>query len=145
MIKRKPRRLVGARKPKKAQKTKLPSISKLIKACDAAASEKVRGLSGRTDRTFGTCYTCGKKKMKRKMDCGHFISRKWKAVRWNFDNMRPQCKGCNKYAGGEPQKFRRHLIAEIGIERVENLEKIFDDDVKLSRQYLTDLLTSLTT
>lgn len=118
------------------KKSKVPSLSKLIKEADRLASERVRGLKSKKDRTFGYCYTCGKKKLKRKLQCGHFISRRWKQVRWDFDNMRPQCAGCNKFKNGEPQKFRRHLIKEIGTIRVEHIESIFDEPVKLTRTFL---------
>lgn len=128
-------------KPRPRKRVK--SISKLIKEADRLASETVRGLESKTDRTFGRCYTCGKTKLKRHLQGGHFISRRWKAVRWHFDNMRPQCAGCNKFKNGEPQKFRRNLIKEIGKERVEHLEEIFDQEVKLSREYLMNLIEEL--
>ena len=145
-LKRKPlKRTFGRIAKKKPSKPKLPSISKLIKKADAMVSEKVRGLVSKTDRTFGYCYTCGKRKLKRTLQCGHFISRKWKAVRWHFDNMRPQCAGCNKFANGQPQIFRRNLIKEIGKERVEYIEEIFDADVKMSRTFLENLIQTLST
>jgi len=130
-------RTKGIRKPKEK------SISKLIKEADKIASEIVRGLTSKTDRTFGTCYTCGKCKLKRRLQCGHFISRKWKAIRWHFDNMRPQCAGCNKFANGQPQIFRRNLIKEIGKERVEYLEEIFDQDTKMSHTFLESKIQEL--
>lgn len=145
-LKRGMRYIAPKRQPrhqKTLRKTKVKSISKLIKEADKIASEIVRGLTSKTDRTFGRCYTCGKLKLKRKLQCGHFISRKWKAVRWDFDNMRIQCAGCNKFNNGEPQKFRRNLIREIGKERVEHLEEIFDRDTKLSREFLENKITEL--
>lgn len=134
---------VGERKRKKA--SKVSSITKLIKEADRIVSEKVRGLNGKKDRTFGVCFTCGARKLKRKMDCGHYISRRYKFVRWHFDNVRPQCKGCNGFNGGEPIKYRRNLIKEIGEERVKWLEENFDRPVKITREYLENLIEKLKT
>lgn len=37
------------------------------------------------------CYTCGKRLPWKGMDCGHCISRRYMATRFELDNMRPQC------------------------------------------------------
>jgi len=68
------------------------------------------------------CYTCGAPHPVSEIDAGHYISRRFYATRYELDNIRPQCQGCNKYRGGEPMKFRSRLVADIGEERVKRLE-----------------------
>lgn len=43
------------------------------------------------------------------MDCGHFMSRKHYATRWDEDNCQVQCKGCNVFRYGEQFKFGVNL------------------------------------
>ena len=135
----------------KAKKPKLPSISKLIKACDAAFSIQVRMKDcwSETVRNplpwLNRCFTCKREYPVKKLHCGHYLSRYYKAARWNFDNARPQCMMCNMWKRGDPIVFRRNLIAEIGEARVLNVEKLRDAPIKLTREYLTILLTFLTT
>lgn len=58
---------------------------------------------------IATCFTCGKKDQWQNMDCGHFMSRKHYATRWDEDNCQVQCKSCNVFKYGEQFKFGVHL------------------------------------
>lgn len=69
------------------------------------------------------CYTTGIVKHIKDIDNGHFISREEKSTRFHEDNCRPQSKFANKYKYGQHSIFRQNLIEEIGIEKVESLEK----------------------
>ena len=82
------------------------------------------------DGLVGICYTCGKIMLllgdnKKHYHAGHY----WKAdkksghqsVRFHFDNIRPQCSGCNTYRGGMMAEFAQKLIEEIGIDRFNKL------------------------
>ncbi len=48
---------------------------------------------------FGICHcaTCGKMLHWRKIQTGHYMSRRYFATRWNFKNVGPQCAGCNAF------------------------------------------------
>ena len=120
---------------------KIPSISKLIKEADRLFSLKVRGAD--VIGAGNACFTCGKWYPAKKLQCGHFLSRYYKAARWDFDNARPQCMMCNLWKRGDPIVFRQNLIKEIGIERVEAVEKRRHQSIKLTREYLEELITSL--
>ena len=66
------------------------------------------------------CYTCGQRKTSYKeIQCGHFISRQYLATRFDEDNCRPQCAGCNIWGGGKPLDFEEKLKKEIGARKVE--------------------------
>ena len=67
------------------------------------------------------CYTCGARG--KTLQCGHFVARSYLATRFDEDNCRPQCVGCNLFGGGKPLDFEEHLRREIGDERVDALKK----------------------
>lgn len=145
----------------KRSRSKEKSISKLIKEADALFSAKVRRIGGGTTRTSTTvtdsvwlsdfdeiketnkCFTCGAIYPIKKLHCGHYLSRYYKAARWDFDNARPQCMMCNLWKRGDPIVFRQNLIKEIGTERVLAVEAKRSVPLKLSREYLAQLIQSL--
>lgn len=129
---------------KKRPKTrsKVPSISKLIKTADSIFSLTVRQLGANNDG-LNQCYTCKKWFPIKKLQCGHYLSRYYKAARWNHDNARPQCMMCNMWKKGDIAQFRIYLVEEIGERRVKDVEALRNAPIKLSREYLTSLLASL--
>lgn len=78
------------------------------------------------------------------MQNGHYVSRSVKVLRWDEDNARPQCFGCNIMHGGRPIDFRINLIAEIGEDRVKQLESRRKELFRPSREYLTELINDYT-
>jgi|SRR5581483_4688778 len=135
----------AARGRLKANKAKLPSISKLIKACDKEFSIQVRmkGSWLEHGQLMNKDYTTGYIAPIKKLHCGHYLSRYYKAARWNFDNARPQSYMTNIHMRGDPVRFRQKLINEIGEARVLAVEKLRDAPLKLTREYLTNLLQEL--
>lgn len=110
---------VRARKPKKRKRSR----TNLVKALDTQFSLYIR-------KRFGSqCYTC---QNKGKMQCGHYVSRSVRGLRWNEDNARPQCYGCNIMHGGRPIDFREHLIEELGEVRVLEMEQLRHKIVKFN-------------
>ena len=104
-----------------AKKIKTLTVGAITKLLDKAFSIKVRQKS-MDSQGFVACYTCGHKNHWKKMQCGHYLSRFYKATRWDYDNARPQCMMCNLWKRGDPIVFRANLIKEIGVERVEAVE-----------------------
>lgn len=123
---------------------KLPSISKLIKAADALLSLTVRQTGANTEG-LNQCYTCKSWNHWKKLHNGHYLSRYYKAARWNKDNCRPQCMMCNLWKRGDPVKFRQNLINEIGVTRVEAVEALRDVSTKLTREFLNAKIKELST
>ena len=68
-----------------------------------------------------TCYTCSKSSNWKQLQCGHFVSRSHLATRFNEDNCRPQCVGCNVFGGGKTATFANKLDEELGIGTVARL------------------------
>ena len=76
----------------------------LIKKLDTVFSEYIRRRTA-DHKGIVECFTCGKKDHCKKMQCGHFQSRKHYSTRWNEDNCQVQCVGCNMFKAGEQYKF----------------------------------------
>ena len=96
------------------------------------------------------CFTCTHKAHWKEMQNGHYISRACLILRWNEQNCRPQCAGCNIFRSGKPVDFRENLVKEIGEEEVKTLEasrfKIFKVDIDWFEERLahyTELLKGL--
>ena len=91
-------------------KSKKPTRSKLIKKLDVVFSQWVR-LSNADSKGNCTCVTCGKVGHWKTggIQAGHFMSRKHYSTRWNEDNVKPQCVGCNMFKAGEQYKYSLYL------------------------------------
>ena len=96
---------------------KKKTVSQLKKELDKLVSRFVR-LSGQ-----GICYTCGLKREKLELQCGHFISRAHSATRYDLDNLRTQCVNCNVWRRGNTAFFAANLLKEYGTERFDALIK----------------------
>lgn len=75
------------------------------------------------------CYTCGKGGT---LQCGHFISRMYLVTRWDENNCRPQCIGCNIFGNGKPLDFEERLKKDLGEELVEKMKHSRHQILKLS-------------
>ena len=55
------------------------------------------------------------------MQNGHFISRASRILRWEEDNCRPQCYGCNCMRYGQQYVFAQNLNKEFGYDKADEL------------------------
>lgn len=104
------------------KKEKKESITTLKKKLDLLFSIYIRQkyeVNGLVE-----CYTCGVQKPLKSMQNGHFWSRSHLSVRWDEDNCRPQCVGCNVYKSGNYIVYTTKLLKEIGQKNFDNLEKL---------------------
>lgn len=79
----------------------------LIKKLDTVFSIYIRRRYAVND--IAECVTCGKKDHWSKLQCGHFMSRKHMATRWDENNCQVQCAGCNVFRYGEQYLFSQYL------------------------------------
>lgn len=98
----------------KKSKPKKRGIARLKKELDRIFSLYIRAKYEKR------CFTCGKVGV---LQNGHFIVRKYLATRWDEDNCRPQCVGCNIYGKGMTADFEERLVQEIGAERVSQMKQ----------------------
>tara|TARA_Y100001972_G_C7592101_1_gene296828 strand:- start:80 stop:457 length:378 start_codon:yes stop_codon:yes gene_type:complete len=86
--------------------------STLIKKLDKVFSQYIR-LKDADHAGYVNCFTCGVTKNWREVDAGHFQSRGKYATRWHEDNVKPQCKRCNGFRGGEQYQFALKLGTDL--------------------------------
>lgn len=103
------------------KKVKKPTTAQLKKKLDMFFSRFVR-LRDSDAEGYGNCFTCNKRFHWKEAHCGHWIPRNILATRFDEDNCRFQCVGCNLYGNGKFVDFRINLVKEIGEERVKALE-----------------------
>lgn len=89
---------------------KKPTRKTLITKLDNVFSEYIRRRYAKNE--IATCVTCGKKDHWKKLQAGHFMSRKHYATRWDEDNVGVQCSACNVFRYGEQYLFAKYLGTE---------------------------------
>lgn len=90
-----------------AKVAKKPLRKNLIKELDTVFSQYIRLRYAKNE--IAECYTCGKKDHWKKLQAGHFASRKHYSTRWNEDNVQVQCYGCNIANQGMQFEFGKRL------------------------------------
>ena len=86
--------------------------SKLVKKLDTVFSQYIRQKNAVDE--ISTCFTCGKKDHWKKLQNGHFQSRKHYSTRWDEINCQVQCAGCNVFKYGEQYVFGKKLDQKFG-------------------------------
>ena len=86
--------------------------SKLVKKLDAVFSQYIRQSNSVNE--IATCFTCGKEDHWKKLQNGHFQSRRHYATRWDETNCQVQCAGCNVFRFGEQFIFGQNLDNKFG-------------------------------
>ena len=71
---------------------------------------------------FCRCISCGKVYHWKKLQCGHYMSRRYMATRFDEDNCHAQCVACNIFNQGNIQGYRRGLLIKIGENRINLIE-----------------------
>ena len=107
-------------------------LSKLKKELDKWFSLYIR-LRHATDTGLAQCHTCGKIDHYKKLQCGHFLSRRHHATRWNETNCQVQCVKCNMYEQGMQWQFGLKLEGNYGEGTVKELEYLATTIAKFTR------------
>ena len=115
------------------------NITKLKKELDKWFSLYIR-LRDASDLGMCQCFTCGKVDHYKKMQCGHFQSRKHLSTRWDLKNCQVQCAGCNVFRYGEQYKFSLNLDAKYGEGTSEELEFLSRQTWKITRTEYRDFV-----
>lgn len=118
--------------PKTAKK---PTRSKLVKKLDTVFSLYIR-LRYADNRGMAKCFTCGKVDHWKKLQAGHFQSRRHFSTRWNEENVQVQCQSCNLYNQGQQYIYAKNL----GLELAESLSLKAQKLVKFSIVDLEEMI-----
>lgn len=115
------------------------SRKNLIKKLDTVFSLYIRRRHAKND--IAQCYTCGKKDHYKKLQNGHFMSRKSYATRWDETNCQVQCVKCNMFEQGMSYVFGLNLNKQFGEGTAEALLKKSKEILKLSNDEVVSLIT----
>lgn len=98
---------------------KKPTRKSLIEKLDKVFSIYIRTRYAVDE--IAECYTCGKKDHYKKLQAGHFASRRHYSTRWNEYNVQVQCYGCNIANQGMQFQFGKNLCSQYGDNFAEDL------------------------
>jgi hypothetical protein len=101
---------------------KKPTRKTIITKLDNIFSQYIRLRYSKNK--ISECVTCGKQDHWKKLQAGHFVSRKHYATRWDEDNVQVQCSGCNVFRYGEQYLFSKYLGTELSEELLIKSRKI---------------------
>ena len=119
--------------------SKKPSRSKVVKKLDAIFSQYIR-LKDADHLGNAICFTCKKTDHWKKLQNGHFQSRKHYSTRWLEKNCQVQCPKCNVFNYGEQFLFSKYLDEKYGNGTAEELHIRSKETVKYSTDELEDMI-----
>ena len=132
-------------KPKRKRKS---PRKLLIKKLDTIFSKFIRLRFAKEEMC--TCVTCGKTDHYKKMQAGHFISRRHYSTRWEEANVQVQCYACNVMRYGEQFRFGLYLeknyyigIAEKLLEQSREISKYTDSYIEEQIEYYNEIVQEL--
>jgi len=86
------------------------------------------------------CISCGCK-LPEKYDAGHFFSvGSYPNLRFAESNVHAQCVECNHHKNGNVHEYRIGLIQRIGIDQLEQLERIKHVPLKLTKPEIMEMM-----
>ena len=112
--------------------------STLVKNLDTVFSQYIRLRYAKNE--IAECYTCGKKDNYKKLQAGHFASRRHYATRWNEYNVQVQCYSCNIGMQGLQFEFGKRLNLQYGNNFAEDLLIESKKAVKFTDLDLKDMI-----
>jgi len=93
-----------------------------------------------SENGYAKCFTCSKIMTIKESQCGHFISRRHYATRWDEINCAAQCVGCNVYNQGNAPQFAANLEKKYGAGTIEKLLMKKKNKANLNRFILETLI-----
>ena len=108
--------------------------STLVKNLDTVFSQYIRRKDAFDE--IAECVTCGKNDHWKKLQCGHFMSRRHYSTRWDENNVGVQCYGCNITSQGQQFLFAKYL----GLDKAEQMVLKSKQTVKFTDADLQDMI-----
>jgi hypothetical protein len=103
-------------KEKGKKKTKQPTAKSVETKLWKVFSEFIRRRDAKkfSGGDIGKCITCSHTGHWKTMDCGHGISRKHQATKYDEKNNHLQCKGCNGFKSGKQFEYMLEVDKKYG-------------------------------
>ena len=117
---------------------KKPSRKTIVKKLHTVFSQFIRRRFSVNE--IAECVTCGNKAHYKKLQAGHFMSRKHYATRWDVTNVQVQCYSCNVMRYGEQYKYGLYLEQAYGKGTAEELQSKSREITKYSDNQLLDMI-----
>lgn len=76
---------------------------------------------------YNTCITSGRFLPVSELDCGHFVGRANRHLRWDLRNTHPQSKRDNRFLDGNLHRYTLKMIELYGQETVEDMLRLDDE------------------
>jgi hypothetical protein len=92
------------------------------------------------DDGFCTCCSSGKRQHWKDMDCGHFISRRHLATRWEDMNCHAQSRGDNRFNQGNALGYSRFLLKKYGPNALDDLERMKNRPFKITQFEINNMV-----
>ena len=103
-------------------------ISELKKKAQLYFNKYIR-LRDCDENGYGNCISCGKLIVfgtENFHACHFYNTKNYDAMRYNEENCWGGCKKCNYFMSGNLLEYRKRLVKKIGIERVNELDRLSD-------------------
>lgn len=99
---------------------RIKTLSQLVKDLDTVFSIyiRIRDMKG---GGYSLCVTCSKPMTFKTSQCGHFVSRRHKATRWDEANCAAQCYACNMHNQGRQYEFGLAIDKRFGVGTAQQL------------------------
>lgn len=121
-----------------AKTSKKPLRKNLIKELDTIFSQFIRLRYAKNE--IAECVTCGKKDHWKKLQNGHWASRRHYSTRWDEQNCNVQCSGCNVFRAGEIYLYTKYLCSKYGNNFPDELYTKSQQIVKFADVELIDMI-----
>lgn len=99
---------------------KAKGVAQLKKSADKYFSQYIR-LRDSDQNGIAECITCDTRVHWKRIQCGHFVSRKASTLRFDEENCNAQCVGCNMFKQGEQYLYSKAIDLKYGDGKAEEL------------------------
>lgn len=118
------------------------SVAKLKKKADKyySLATRYRHSFQRNGETVSSCITCGTVKNIKDLQAGHFVSRKVNVLRYDDENVAPQCYSCNIMQYGERYEFAKQIDLMYGNGKADELHSRRHESHKFTVDELNQII-----
>lgn len=119
------------------KKKKKPTLSALEEKLDGLLSQYIRRSHADEGGTV-MCVTCRRLMFWKESQCGHWVKRQHRAVRWDERNVGVQCPRCNHFMSGAQDEFSKYIIVRYGLDVHDELLRLKHTIFKVTRSFLEE-------
>lgn len=134
--------LVSSAVKKTKKKEAKESISELKKKLDSVFSLWVRNRGSKDG--MNACVCCGVVKPIKELQCAHYFSRRYMALRFHEKNCHPNCMHCNVLLNGNYPAYAKFMVNNYGQQEIDRLDMMKNNTVKYDRFFYEQMINHYT-